>query len=270
LGRSAKLADVTNLDQNPRPEARADPWQALNDARLGQGEKSTLDLLFETLAANEDSVQLLGELGHQASSRLSAGHDNGLRLGSHDELLDPCLRLTHAMGGTKQINQSLGPGLPELWRARVPRKQSRAADGVQPIIQCALERRPVRGQQCPHSVSQPIRVLTQVGIVAVQELQLCTGGACLAQPDQPVGMSASDVRQYESILRIGLGITRIEIAGASHRQAGYVSNTNRGIPAQLQQQSSGPTGLIHNDRGLVRTRPQNQQSQRAFLIGDRL
>jgi hypothetical protein len=70
-------------------------------------------------------------------------------------------------------------------------------------------------------------------------------------------MGAGDVRQHERILRIGLGITRIEVAGASHRQAGHVPNTDRGIPAQLQQQSGGSAGLIHNDRLLVGSGPQH-------------
>ena len=67
-----------------------------------------------------------------------------------------------------------------------------------------------------------------------------------------------------------MALTRIEVTGASHRQAGHVCNPDRGIPAQLQQQSGGPTGLIHDDRCLMRASPQHQQSQRAFLIGYRL
>ena len=134
----------------------------------------------------------------------------------------------------------------------------------------ALERWPVSGQQRSYPVGQPIGILTQVGVVAVQKLQLRTVGTCLPQPDQSLGMSAGDVRQYEGILGIGLGLTRIEVAGASHRQAGHVSNPNRGIPAQLQQQSGGPTRLIHDDRCLMRASPQHQQPQRTFVIGYRL
>ena len=83
-------------------------------------------------------------------------------------------------------------------------------------------------------------------------------------------MSTSDVRQNESILWIGFGATCIEVTGASHRHAGHVANINRGIPAQLQQQSGSPAGLIHNDHRLVRASPQHQQSQCTFIIGDRL
>ena len=40
LCRGTKLADVTDFDQDARPEAGTDPRQALNDARLGQAKKA--------------------------------------------------------------------------------------------------------------------------------------------------------------------------------------------------------------------------------------
>ena len=53
LSGGAKLADVTNVNQDPRPEAGSNPRQALDDARLGEGEKRPLDLLFEVLTADD-------------------------------------------------------------------------------------------------------------------------------------------------------------------------------------------------------------------------
>src|SRR3954453_7945586 len=116
LGPLSELANITDLDQDPRPEAGADPRQALDDARLGQAEKSALNLLFHELTASKDSVQLLGELGDQAGRGLSTGDDNGLRLGGNEKLVDPYLRFMDAVRSAKQRNQPLGACLPELRR----------------------------------------------------------------------------------------------------------------------------------------------------------
>lgn len=46
-------------------------------------------------------MQLLGELGDQASRGLSTGDDNGLRLGGDEELFNPHLRFMGVVGSTK-------------------------------------------------------------------------------------------------------------------------------------------------------------------------
>ena len=55
----------------------------------GRAKKARSISFSMTLTANEDAVQLLGELGHQASRSLGAGHDNGLRLGGNDAVARP-------------------------------------------------------------------------------------------------------------------------------------------------------------------------------------
>jgi hypothetical protein len=71
-------------------------------------------------------------------------------------------------------------------------------------------------------------------------------------------MRSANVRKNEGIFRVGFGVTSIEVARTRHCQARHVADLDRRIPAQLEQQRGRSTGLIHDDRGLVRTCPKHQ------------
>src|SRR5437870_7370368 len=104
------------------------------------------------------------------------------------------MRCMNAMASTKQLHHPPGARASKLWRAGVVLEQDRTADSVQPIIQGALEGRPESGQKCANTVRQAIGILTQVRIVAVQQLQLRAVRTRFLQPDHPAGMRTSDVR----------------------------------------------------------------------------
>lgn len=89
--------DGADLDGDARPEARTDAWQATQDRRLGQGEKTLLHLLLQFVATRQERSELHSQLTNQSSCRRGGGDRHGLRHGSLMQLLSERLRSTHAL-----------------------------------------------------------------------------------------------------------------------------------------------------------------------------
>ena len=266
MRRCTEACDGADLDGDARPEARTDAWQATQDRRLGQGEKTLFDLLLQFVAPREDRRELGSQLNDQSGGGLSTTAADRLGPRRVMQLFGESLRSTHPLGSQccrELVDASLLAG-------RTPRillEECQHTAAVQTLAESSLERGPMRGQEGAQPIGQPIGITAQIGVVAAQQLQvrLCFAGGL--QPDDTRRMHSGHIGRDERVLRIGLALASVEVAGARHRQPMQIADPDLRLPTQTQRLGSRPARLINYDGCLVGPGPVRYLLQRGLVIG---
>jgi hypothetical protein len=157
MGRRAEASDGADLDGAARPEASADAWQATQDRRLGQGEKSLLDLPPQVVTAGQHGGELGSQFGHQAGGSLRTADRDHLGQGRLLQLLGERLGSPHALR-FQHRGELVSASLPDGRPARVLLQDKQDAAAVEPLAEGALKRWPMRQQQRTQAIGQPIGV----------------------------------------------------------------------------------------------------------------